>query len=175
VTADRSRTGGEIDCVLPAVEIVLNAVIVIATVCLAYYAKVTVDEGKKNRRKDVIESKLREAYSPLYEILRRAHIDDGVRNAVRQISPTKEFVFREDEYARLSSIVETFGHHLGSQERMAFTNSLREDRQDRADVRNLGDGTRWYRFARSVMENHYMHVWRTCQDLMKELDALIKT
>jgi hypothetical protein len=156
------------------IEITSDLVIVAATVFLAWYAKVTIDEGKKNRRKDNLESKLKEAYSPLYEILRRAHIDNGVRNAVRQIPPTKEFVFREDEYARLWTIVETFGHHLGNQERMGFTNSLREHRQDLADVRGLGDGTRWYRFASPIMEKHYMHVLRTCQDLVKELDELTK-
>jgi hypothetical protein len=156
------------------VEIIFNSVIVAATVCLAWYAKVTIDEGRRNRRRDSIESKLREAYSPLYEILRRAHIDNGVRNAVRQISPTKEFVFTEDEYSRLWTIVETFGHHLGSQERMGFTNSLREDRKDLADVRDLDDGMRWHRFAMTVFDKHYIHVWRTCEHLIKELDGLTK-
>ena len=157
--------------VLVAIQAFTAIVIMRATIRITHYTKVTVDEGKKNRRKGNIENKLKEAYSPLYELLRRAHIDDGLRTAVRQTSPEKKFVFTEEEFARVWSIVETFGSHLGSQERMALTNALREDRPTIHDIKILAE-VRWHRFEGATMSGHYDHVLGTCRDLMKELDQL---
>jgi len=156
-----------------AIQAFTALVIMWATIKITCYAKVTIEEGRKNRRKDAIENKLKEAYSPLYEILRRAHIDNCVRAVVRQIDPEKKFVFTEEEFTKIWSIVETFGHHLGSQERMALTNAIREDRVELHDFRFHG-GIGWHRFKHTIMIEHYNHVYGMCRDLMRELDVLTK-
>ena len=62
----------------------LSAIVMtIVTVVLARYAYVTIEEGKKDRRKDTIERMLENLYSPLYEILRRArHETDNFKPMV---------------------------------------------------------------------------------------------
>jgi uncharacterized protein YggT (Ycf19 family) len=57
---------------LPWVALLSTIVMTIVTLVLARYAYVTIEEGKKNRRKDTIERMLENLYSPLYEIVRRA-------------------------------------------------------------------------------------------------------
>lgn len=156
-----------------AIQAFTALVIMWATIKIRGYTKVTIEEGRKDRRKDAIENKLKEAYSPLYEIMRRAHIDNRVRAVVRQIDPEKKFVFTEEEFTKIWSIVETFGHHLGGQERMALTNTIREDRVELHDFR-LHEGIGWHRFEYTIMIEHYNHVYGMCRDLMRELDVLTK-
>jgi len=87
-----------------------------ATFIIIYYAKVTIDEGKKNRRKDTIEKMLEYLYSPMYELLPRArHEQTDERRWVRQQPSTQgpgDYAFRQQELAELRGIVEKYGHYL---------------------------------------------------------------
>jgi hypothetical protein len=145
-----------------------SAAMMIATAFVAYYAYVTIREGRKNRRKDTIEKMLENAYSPLYEILRRAKFGDE-RNIIRQAISPREYVLEEEEFTQVREIVERFGHYLGHQERIALTNALAKH-----DIYRDLPGGLYYRFRLVDIENHWIHVWKTCESLRKELEDLTK-
>jgi hypothetical protein len=63
---------GEIEITATAVQAITSTIMTVVTYYLARYARATIDEGKKDCRAHIIEKRLEEVYSPLYEIMRRA-------------------------------------------------------------------------------------------------------
>jgi hypothetical protein len=141
----------------------------IATAFVAYYAYVTIREGRKNRRKDTIEKMLEHTYSPLYELLRRAQFASD-RVTIQLANPQREYALTEEEFREVWEIIERFGHYLGSQERMALTKDL-EQKHDLYSEPHIG---RYYRWRLVDMDEHWQFIWRTCEDLRRELDTLTK-
>lgn len=89
--------------------------LVLATVALVgvtgYYAWQTqrlVEEMRKDRRRQFLENALEKAYSPLFEVFRKALID-----ATRPRSATSSFSFSLPEISQISTVVERYGHYLG--------------------------------------------------------------
>jgi hypothetical protein len=84
------------------------------TVALVYYARVTILEGKKNRRKATIEKQLENVHSPLFEILGRPmHIADST------------YYYSPDDLRKIWGIVQSFGYYLDSDEHAQFRRLLR--------------------------------------------------
>lgn len=98
---------------------------ILLTGALVYYSYRTIDEGRKDRRKDTIEKMLENVYSPLYDILRRAKFAED-REMIRQSVSQREYVLTKEEFVQVCGIIERFGHYLGGQERMAISNVLEQ-------------------------------------------------
>ena len=147
---------------------------ILLTGALVYYSYRTIDEGKKNRRKDTIEKMLENVYSPLYDILRRAQFADD-RIKVRMADPAREFVLTEEELGEVHEIIERFGHYLGGQERMGLTNVLEKKVEVWVD-QSLGRMTRprYYRYRLVDLNDHWVFLWRTSDGLRRELEELTK-
>jgi len=143
-----------------------------AGVVVAFFAYVTVREARRNRRKDMVEKMLENVYSPLYDILRRAKFAED-REMIRQSVSQREYVLTEEEFVQVRGIIERFGHYLGGQERMAITNVLEQKRDLFIDP-HLTAGRRYYRWRLVDIEKHWMFLWRTSEDLRRELEELTK-
>jgi len=81
------------------------------------YARVTIEEGKKNRRKDWIEKRLETVYSPLCEMIREAKVgnksQDGrklAKDAFLNVDEEDDYVFDEMQIEQIRELVERFGH-----------------------------------------------------------------
>jgi len=142
-----------------------------AGVVVALFAYVTVREAQKNRRKDMVEKMLETVYSPLYDILRRAQFADD-RRIIRDYPPPKEYALTEEEFTHVREIIERFGHYLGSQERMGFTKVLEQKHDLFSDSRV--SAKRYYRWNLVDMEKHWIFLWKTSEDLRRELEELMK-
>jgi hypothetical protein len=104
----------------------------IVTVALARYAYVTIEEGKKKRRKDTIESMLENLYSRLYEIFGSARYETSDFKAMviaewnrreGRVGP-RDCILSEEQLARVREIVERFGHYMGPVEQSQLTKVL---------------------------------------------------
>ena len=100
---------------LPWVALLSTIVMTIVTLVLARYAYLTIEEGKKNRRKDTIERMLENLYSPLYEILRRARYETGDFKSMviaewnhkeGRVGP-RDCVLSEEQLARVREVIES--------------------------------------------------------------------
>lgn len=96
---------------LSAIQPIATVVATIATVAIVYYAKATIDEGKKNRSKDTLENKLSQLYNPLFEILSTTK-DQG-----RQTGSTTTFLCQMELIERMRRIFEGYSYYLSSEER----------------------------------------------------------
>lgn len=138
---------------------------VVATIFIIHYAQVTIEEGKKNRRKDMIEKQLEKVYSPLYEILRRAR-HEKERDLIRKILPPTDYVLEEREFIKAREVLEDFGHYLPRQVRMGLTNAF-----EKADVEDSG-GKRYYRVHLAIISQYDNYIIWTCEELRRELEKL---
>lgn len=140
----------------------------IATVVLAIYAYLTVEEGKKNRRKDTIEKMLENVYSPLYEILRKAKFENHERGEARPLSGFEWAVY-DNELQTMREIVEKFGHYFD--DRAEFEKvSMLVQRPKRTRV-----GLNWFNgFSEVDMAEHFGYIKRRRDELTDELRELIK-
>jgi len=144
---------------------------VFLTIALVYYSRVAIVEGNKNRKKDSIEKQLEKVYSPLYDILRRAKFAED-REIIRQWQPCREFVLTEEEFVQVRRIIERFGYYLGGQERMAITNVLEKEHDLLYDPRISAH--RYYRWLLVDIDKHWIFIWKTSEDLRRELEELTK-
>jgi len=166
---------------LPWVTLLSAIVMTIVTVVLARYAYVTIEEGKKDRRKDTIERMLENLYSPLYEILRRArHETDNFKPMViaewnhkeGRVGP-RDCVLSEKQLARVREIVERFGHYMDPVEQALLTKVL-------ANPDSIGaiSGDRltepWHLFLNAEIDPRFDYIKKTRDMLRKELDELVR-
>lgn len=142
-----------------------------AGVVVAFFAYVTVREARRNRRKDMVEKMLENVYSPLYDILRRAKFAEH-REMIRQSVSQREYVLTEEEFVQVRGIIERFGYYLGGQERMAITNVLEQEHDLFIDPRVTAG--RYYRWRLVDIEKHWVFLWKTSEDLRRELEELTR-
>jgi len=77
------------------------------------YAKATIEEGKKNRRKDSIERMLESLYSPFYEILRKAKFDP---RRYKWKDNADEYLVFDSEYKEIYDRLAIYGHYLSTED-----------------------------------------------------------
>jgi len=143
-----------------------NVVMTGATLFLAIYAYVTIQEGKKNRRKDKIEKMLEQAYSPLYEILRRAKFENGERSAARQKGGF-DFAVTPVELDRMREIMERFGHLIGKPQSERISMIVERSKYTRTGT------SPWRGFTSEMeMDKHYNYLREERDRLRQELDEL---
>jgi len=161
------------------IQAIMAIVTGFATAVLTYYAYVTIDEGKKNRRKDTMEKMLENLYSPLYELLRRArHEETDERRWARQqaFSPQthgpRDYAFKESEFAELRRILERYGHYLDEVKLMKLNMDL--DKFDQV-IPSYKPGTGphpYYRFWNGDMDPYFDYVRKRCEELREQLQQL---
>ena len=117
-----------------------------ATVIIAYYAYVTIKEGRKTRRKDTVEKMLEGIISPLCEILRKAW--------------SEEWVVTESDFQRMNSIVEKYGHYLGETNLPEFLRSLENMEHAKA-----GGRVGW-RFTAPELMDRQLHTIESRRDML---------
>ena len=165
---------------LPWVTLLSAIVMTIVTIVLARYAYVTIEEGKKNRRKDTVERMLENLYSPLYEILRRARYETDKFKLMVIAEWNKEgrggprdCVLSEEQLARVREVVERFGHYMDPVEQALLTKVL-------ANPNSIGaiSGDRltqpWHLFLNAEIDPRFDYIKKTRDTLRKELDELIR-
>jgi len=135
---------------------------------LVHYAKATIEEGKKDRKKDAIEKKLEKIYSPIFDILHKAKFDT-TRYAWKIGSDESLVLVRE--YREIHKRLATYGHYLPTENLQKFENALKKHRYTR-----LKDASEfYYLFSEADIGLHYEY-FRTERDrLAKELEDLTKT
>jgi hypothetical protein len=164
----------------PLVTLVSTIIITIATVFVAGYAYVTIQEGKKNRRKDTIERMLENLYSRLYEILRRARYETSdfktmviaeCNNVKGRVGP-RDCVLSEEQLARVRDIVERYAHYVDSDEQARLTEALSEHVAIGA-IQQTRLTQPQYLFLNSQIDPRLDYIKQRRDELRKELDDLI--
>ena len=166
---------------LPWVTLFSTILMTIVTVALARYAYVTIEEGKKNRRKDTIESMLENLYSRLYEILRSARYETSDFKAMviaewnrreGRVGP-RDCILSEEQLARVREIVERFGHYMDPVEQSQLTKVL-----SKPDSIGAIQGERLkqpqHLFLNTEIDLRFDYIMKTRDTLRKELDDLIR-
>lgn len=147
-----------------------------ATFIIIYYAKVTIDEGKKDRRKDTVEKMLKNLYSPLYELLRRArHEDTEERRWVRQQPSTqgpRDYAFEERELAEVRHIIEKYGHYLDQTILLKLNMTLDKFDQVIPSYKPETGPHPYYRFWNGDMDPYFDYVRKRCEKLREQLQQL---
>ena len=138
----------------------------VATIVLAVYAYLTIQEGKKDRRKDTIERMLENAYSPIYEILRRAKFENDERSQARGKIPGFDWVVTRTELDRMREIIEKFGHYFDRKESGKLAMFL-----ERAKYTRTGT-TPYWGFSEIEMSQCFEFITRERDRLKQELDRL---
>jgi len=138
----------------------------VATIVLAAYAYLTVQEGKRDRRKDTIEKMLEDAYSPVYEILRRAKFENNERSQARAKLDGFDWVVTGAELGRMREIIEKFGHYFDRDESRRFAMIL-----ERAKYTRVGTSPLWG-FGETEMGQWFSYIMRERDRLKRELDQL---
>ena len=113
---------------LVSVESVPNWMMALTSIALVIYAAMTVEEGKKNRRKDTVEKMLENLYSPVYEMLSRAVklVRDGV------IRPGVDFALIDT--GQIRKTIDKFGHYMDSYEKGALSDLIEAIEEQGASV-----------------------------------------
>lgn len=136
----------------------------IVALLLAWYAFKTVDEMKRDRRKDAIEKKLEAAYSPLYEILRRAGFESTDQR--KNLRGDVKWAVSEAEYDEMKIVIEKHGHCLGRGEAAKISKLLHEAKRQRPV-------TDWsYALPEPYVIERFEDLKKRRDDLMDEFDEL---
>ena len=139
--------------------VVISAVIMTAaTVALARYAYVTIEEGKKDRRKDTIEKQLENVYTPIYEILRLAR-DRG------QPLDSSTWAVSKKELERIDKIIATFGHYFGRDDLERFRKTLQRGKEEPAYKETM-------LYQTAEINDAVQYIEKRRKDLMTELEEL---
>lgn len=166
--------------VLPWVTLLSTIAVTIATFALARYAYVTIQEGKKNRRKDTIENMLQNLYSPLYEILRRARYETSdfkamviaEWNNIEGREGPRDCVLSEEQLVRVREIVERFGHYMDPDEQARLTKVLSNpDSIGAIHVERLKQPQ--HLFLNAEIDQRFDYIKDRRDTLRKELEHLI--
>jgi len=79
------------------------------TGALVYYAYRTIEEGKKNRRKDSIEKQLEKLYNPLFEIMSEADSYE-TKTSTGQVHSYVNLL--KTDVTRIREVLLSYGHYL---------------------------------------------------------------
>lgn len=150
---------------------------VFVTLGLVYYAYVTINEAKKNRRKDTIERMLENIYSPMREILTRARREDTSLRASIRKEPAKngirDYVLSPQEYDQIQRMIDQFGYYLGSVELGRLRMDFEKYEVDIPPYKPEEGPISWFRYNTDVFDNHWRFFQSKCDELTAELDALV--
>ncbi len=147
-----------------------------ATFVIVYYAKLTIDEGKRNRRKDTIENMLEKIYSPMYEILRRAKFgNDEIRQSIRA-DPSgngpRDYVLEKNEVDEINQLIERYGHYLNPIDLAKLTKAI--ERPIRSNRVFPGFGIAYFHLLNAEIDPHFESI-KNCRDqLRRELEELTR-
>lgn len=144
------------DWVMAASSVVMIGV----TFALVYYAYVTINEGRKDRRKDTIEKKLTDAFSPLSAILLKA------RDRGRKIDPSA-WAFDQSEMNQIEEVVSNFGHYLDKTQRARIREILKQ-KSERPPTNQT------WRFQESEIAGIFNYIEDARDELVIELEELTK-
>jgi hypothetical protein len=154
------------------VAVISSGVTAFGTLALTYYAWVTIREGRKNRRKDTVETMLREVYSPLYDILRKALYEEGVRAAYRSSHSGLDWVVMHSERERMLEIIAKYGHYFDDEKEFnSFSNLLSSASHFTIDSGGLSF---LFGFTDIEMSKHLDYVGEKRKELRNELYGLTK-
>jgi len=148
---------------------------IVFTAFLSIFAAITIDEGRKDRRKDSLEKQLVNLYSPLYAMFQRAKfgVDDS-RNDVRNLPTSsdipKSFVLDDREVDRIRQVLERYGHYLEPSEREYLFRSL--DMGERESI--MPKARPYFRYRDIDLRPHYDFVMDRLKKMKKELDDLTR-
>jgi len=137
----------------------------VATIALVIYSYVTIREGKRNRRKDLVQRTLEEVYGPLYDILRQPKDDaeSGSRHANFATEPKTTYAIPKDKFNAIRNIVNRFGHLIPDEYHSLLVNIMENSKEDFAsNMYPFRDGD--YRI--------WSHFENRRKELMKELQDL---
>jgi hypothetical protein len=155
---------------------------VVMTIGLVYFAGATIDEARKNRKKDTIERMLEKIYFPMLEILDRARNENGLRTMVRswpvQIGDSEEpgnnwlYVLTSDEFEQIREMVDRFGYYLGQTElgRLKFDLEKYQPARSTADMEL--ERAPWCRLSTGAFDEHWRFFKSRCEKLTSELEQL---
>ena len=157
-------------------DVWVQLVQVFATLGLVYYAYVTINEAKKNRRKDTIERMLENVHSPMREILERARSEKiGQREAIRKqpaVNGTRDYVFTPQEFDEVRRIIERYGYYLGSPELERLKFDLEKVELAIPSYKPEEGPVPGFRFDNNVFDNHWRFFDTKVKQLTAELDHL---
>jgi hypothetical protein len=120
----------ENDSVIEACSIAISTLM---TVLIINYARVTVEEGRKDRRKDLLDKALEEVYSPLFDIFSQELMREdlftkkqGEWQVDSKVYWEKSFTYHltDEQLKCIRRIVERFGHLIPPQLRMDLANAI---------------------------------------------------
>jgi len=137
------------------------------------YAKATIEEGKKDRRKDAIENKLEKIYSPIFDILRKAKFD--TTRYARKDSVDEYLVF-DREFKEIHRRLAVFGHYLPTDELRKFAITLEKFRRKEYPRIIYGKSSTEYEylFYEADIGLDYEYFRKERDRLAKELEELTK-
>ena len=151
-----------------------------ATCLIAYYAYVTIREGKRDRKKDTLEKMLENLYSPLYAILERARFESNQdRKLVRGMSSEtlpRDYAIADKELRQIHRIIERFGHYFEPDELLKLKRDLQEYELAIPPYEVRENGTRiirtWYRYHNNAIDPHLDYIREKVKQLRQQLQAL---
>ncbi|MGA2460874.1 MAG: hypothetical protein ABSF82_05585 [Candidatus Bathyarchaeia archaeon] len=153
----------------------------VATFALVYFAAVTINEAKNDRKKATIERKLEKIYFPMLEILDRARNEKAraiVRTSVVKRADSNDagaewaFVLTSQEFEEIRRMVERFGYYLSATE----LGRLRSDFETHEFAGSFSDmqtgSAPWIRLRTDVFDEHWRYFKSNCEKLTVELERL---
>jgi hypothetical protein len=148
-----------------------------ATVVLAYYAWVTIEEGKKNRRKDTVERMLADMYSPIYAILLKAKgtSQGDSRDPFRERYPNLQWVLMRTQLERLLGIIDQYGHYFDEENEYAELSALLNDTALHPTTVDSQGHAFMFGFTEAQMSKHFDRIATKRRELRLELHELTLT
>jgi len=149
---------------------------------LVFYAAMTIQEARKDRRRCTIERRLEKIYFPMFEILNRARLEGGQRAMVRsepvsvrgsdEAGHLWSYVLSPEESEQIRDIIQRFGYYLGATELRRLRSDL-----ETASIGSLASdtvtvGAAYVRLRTDVFDNHWRHFKSRCDMLTAELEGL---
>lgn len=146
------------------------------TAALVYYAKVTIDEAKKDRKKAILEHRLENIYYPMYDILYRARDEkwdrESERNSPLGFEPAEKwmFVLTYDEFKQVQAMITRFGYCL--EERELGTLKFDLEKAQTVPATLNGKPPRWVRLPTDVFDIEVSHFQSRSRELTSQLESI---
>ena len=149
---------------------------------LVFYAAMTIQEARKDRKRWTIERRLERIYFPMFEILNRARNEGGQRALVRnepvslrgseEAGDKWSYVLTPEESDQIRDIIQRFGHYLGSAELARLRSDLETASIGSLASETVTVGAAYVRLKTEVFDNHWRHFKSRCDTLTAELEGL---
>jgi len=137
---------------------------------LVHYAKATIEEGKKDRRKETIEKQLENLYSPLRETLWRAKKGNEyhrrtTRESIQRVGVI-DYVIENEELDDILTRIKTFGHYLDPEEGERLTQALGQSEET--------EHPEYRQIQNAYIDSHFNYIDEKRKRLTEELVKLTK-